>query len=82
MPDDGFVTVTQALSPEEEKQERDAKKRNDEYMDEENYHLSQIQAREIARACAREDLWTANNRLNQCVVWLQMLTRDESHGGK
>ena len=65
----------------EEKQERDAKKRNDEYMDEENYHLSKILAREMPGSCTQEDLWAANNRLNQCVVWLEMLLRDESHGG-
>lgn len=65
----------------DEKQARDAKKRNDEYMDEENLHLSKIEAREIARGCTQEEMWAANNRLNQCVVWLQMLTRDESHGG-
>ena len=65
----------------EEKTARDAKKRNEEYMDEENMHLSKIQAREIARGCTQEDMWAANNRLNQCVVWLQMLARDESQGG-
>ena len=65
----------------DEKQARDAKKRNDEYKDEENMHLSKIQPLEIPGHCAREDLWAANNRLNQCVVWLQMLTRDESPGG-
>ena len=65
----------------DEKQARDAKKRNEEYKDEENFHLSKILPREIPGNCAREDLWAANNRLNQCVVWLQMLTRDESPGG-
>ena len=65
----------------EEKQERDAKKRNDEYMDEENYHLSKILAREMPGSCTQEDLWAANNRLNQCIVWLEMLLRDMSHGG-
>ena len=32
-------------------------------------------------SCTQEDLWAANNRLNQCVVWLEMLLRDMSHGG-
>ena len=65
----------------DEKQARDAKKRNDEYKDEENHHLSKIQAAEISRNCAQADLWAANNRLNQCVVWLELLLRDKSHGG-
>ena len=65
----------------DEKQARDAKKRNDEYKDEENAHLCKIQAREISSSCAQEEMWAANNRLNQCVVWLQMLTRDHSPGG-
>jgi hypothetical protein len=65
----------------DEKQARDAKKRNEEYKDEENNHLSKIGALEIPGNCAQADLWSANNRLNQCVVWLEMLLRDQSHGG-
>ena len=65
----------------DEKHARDAKKRNDEYKDEENFHLSKIQAYEIGGGCSDQDMWSANNRLNQCVVWLEMLTRDQSPGG-
>tara|TARA_B100001057_G_scaffold464042_2_gene518816 strand:- start:557 stop:1732 length:1176 start_codon:yes stop_codon:yes gene_type:complete len=64
----------------DEKQARDAKKRNDEYKDEENAHLCKIEAREISKSCTQENMWAANNRLNQCIVWLQMLMRDQSPG--
>ena len=64
----------------QDENERNTKKRNEEYNDEENAHLSRIQAREIPSGCTKEQLWLANNRLNQCIVWLE-LQSDKRPGG-